>query len=362
MHRTNRLLIFALILILTACTSAGPGQPASTSGPTNTQESQGTRVLTVMTHDSFEISQDVVAQFETQQGVDVRFLKAGDAGTALNKAILSKDQPLADVFYGVDNTFLSRALEEGIFEPYRSPLLDVIPQKFQLDPGANALPVDYGDVCVNYDRAFYEQANLQPPESLADLPDERYRGQLVVENPATSSPGLAFLLATIGVYGEQGYLEYWNALVANDALVVNDWDSAYYGEFTLHGGTRPLVVSYGSSPPAEVYFAETPLDQAPTGVVTADRSCFRQIEFVGILAGTQQRELAQAWVDFMLSTTFQEDMPLNMFVYPVNPNAALPAVFSEYTVIPENTAELSPDSIAAGREGWIEAWTGVVLR
>jgi thiamine transport system substrate-binding protein len=356
-------LAFAALAALYACGATTPSPEAgreTVSVPSGQPASQA--VLTVMTHDSFEISEDVVTQFETEHDVDVRFLKAGDAGTALNKAILSKDNPLADVFYGVDNTFLSRALDEGIFEAYPSPLLEVIPEKFQLDPTMNALPVDYGDVCINYDRSFYESAGLIPPASLADLPEDRYSGQLVVENPATSSPGLAFLFATIGVYGEDSYLEYWNSLVANDVLVVNDWESAYYGEFTLHGGTRPLVVSYGSSPPAEVYFAETPIDRAPTGVVAADRSCFRQIEFVGILAGTQHRDLARAWVDFMLSKTFQQDMPLNMFVYPVNPAAALPQVFTENAVIPETTAELAPGLISTSREIWIQAWTEVVLR
>jgi len=352
--RTGKLVpvYLALALLLGAC--AGPGATASPQAQKP--------VLTVMTHDSFEVSQDVVTAFEERHGVELRFFKAGDAGTALNKAILSKQDPLADVFYGVDNTFLSRALSEGIFEAYPSPLLEAIPPSFQLDPTQHSLPVDYGDVCVNYDRAFYEQSGLEPPGSLDDLADERYRSQLVVENPATSSPGLAFLLTTIGTYGEDGYLDYWTALVANDVLVVNDWDSAYYGEFTLHGGTRPLVVSYGSSPPAEVYFAEQTPDRAPTGVMTAGRSCFRQIGFVGVLAGTPRPELARAWVDFMLSPTFQEDMPLNMFVYPVNPQAGLPAVFTGNTVIPEQTAEVPVERIDAMRESWIEAWTGVVLR
>jgi len=363
MHKLVKPVSLFLLLTLAACTStAPPPGGAESPGTASAVESPGPRLLTVMTHDSFEISEAVVAEFEAQYAAQVQFLKAGDAGTALNKAILAKDNPLADVFYGVDNTFLSRALNEGIFEPYRSPLLQNIPESFQLDPTAHALPVDYGDVCVNFDHAFYEGVGLQPPGSLADLTDEQFRGQLVVENPATSSPGLAFLLSTVSLYGEDGYLEYWRSLVENDVLVVNDWDSAYYGEFTLHGGTRPLVVSYGSSPPAEVYFAEQPPDQAPTGVITADKSCFRQVEFVGILQGTGQRELAQAWVDFMLSTTFQEDMPLNMFVYPVNPQAGLPAVFKENAIIPTATAELAPERIAEGREAWIQAWTGTVLR
>jgi thiamine transport system substrate-binding protein len=357
MGRNVFLSLLLAVLVSTGCT-ASPTTPASQVPGS----SAGRPVLTVMTHDSFEVSQAVVDAFEAQQAVELRFLKAGDAGTALNKAILSRLDPLADVFYGVDNTFLSRAIREDIFEAYASPLLDSIPDAYKLDPDNRALPVDYGDVCVNYDRGYYAGANLAPPETLQDLVDEAYRGQLVVENPATSSPGLAFLLATIGVFGDEGYLDYWSALVQNDVLVVNDWESAYYGEFSLHGGSRPLVVSYGSSPPAEVYFADPPIEEPPSGVVSAGASCFRQIEFVGILRGTEQRGLAEAWVDFMLSPTFQEDMPLNMFVFPVNSEAALPQVFKEHLVIPENTADVGADEIAQQREAWIEAWTGAVLR
>jgi thiamine transport system substrate-binding protein len=365
-NKVTNWIISALIagMIISACgpQTAAPETPQETA-PVDTEAPPGqVETLTVMGHDSVEVSEDVVAVFEEEHNVDVQFLKAGDTGTALNQAILSKENPLADVFYGVDNTFLSRALEEDIFEPYDSPMLDVIPDRFQLDPQNRALPVDYGDVCLNYEIAFFEEEGIEPPADLSDLTQPDYEGLLAVTNPATSSPGLAFLLATIGFFGEQDYLSYWEQLVASDALVVNDWETAYYTEFSVHGGTRPIVLSYGSSPPAEVFFAEEPPDQPPTGVVHENGSCFRQIEFVGVLAGTSKPELARAWIDFMLSPTFQEDMPLNMFVFPVNPNAELPDVFAKHLVIPEKTAELDPDTIDAQREAWIEAWNETVLQ
>jgi len=315
-----------------------------------------------MTHDSFAATEGVIKAFEQANNVTVKILPSGDAGTALNKAILSKNNPIADVFYGVDNTFLSRALSEDIFEPYHSPLLTDVPDSLKLDPQMRALPVDYGDVCPNYDKKYFADRGLNPPQSIADLIKPEYKGLLVVENPASSSPGLAFLLATIGRFGEDGYLDYWKSLVANEVLVVSDWETAYYTEFSVHGGTRPIVISYGSSPPAEVIFAETPISEPPTGVVTADRSCFRQIEFVGILKGTENRDLAEKWVDFMLSTTFQEDMPLQMFVFPANQKANLPQEFVNFTTIPSETAQVSPEEIAAKREAWIKAWTEVVIR
>ncbi len=324
--------------------------------------SPGPRTLTVMTHDSFAISDEVLAAFEEKYNVKVQFIEAGDTGTAVNKAILSKDNPLADVFYGVDNTFLSRALSEGIFEAYDSPLLKEIPDEFQLDPENRVLPVDYGDVCLNYQISYFEEHNLAPPETLEDLLKPEYADLLVVENPATSSPGLAFLFATIARFGENGYLDYWRGLVANGVKVVNDWETAYYTEFSQWGGERPIVVSYGSSPPFEVIFAEEPMDTPPTAVVTGPESCFRQIEFVGILKGTRNRRLARKWVDFMLSTQFQEDIPLQMYVFPVNPNAQLDETFQKYLAVPEQPAVLDPTIIASSRETWISNWTAVVLR
>jgi thiamine transport system substrate-binding protein len=321
-----------------------------------------TRILTVMTHDSFAVSEAVVAEFEEENQVQVQFLEAGDTGTAVNKAILSKDNPLADVFYGVDNTFLSRALEEDIFEPYLSPNLDRIDPSFQLDPSHNALPVDFGDVCLNYQKAYFSEHELAPPDSLEDLARLEYRGLLTVENPATSSPGLAFLLTTVAHFGEDGYLDYWKSLVENQVNIVNDWETAYYSAFSQAGGPDPIVVSYGSSPPFEVLFSEVPLEDAPTAAVTSPGTCFRQIEFVGILKGTENRELAEKWVDFMLSPDFQQDIPLNMYVFPVNPDAPLDETFQKYLVVPEITAEVSPEDIAHNREKWINDWTEAVLR
>jgi thiamine transport system substrate-binding protein len=315
-----------------------------------------------MTHDSFAVSEEVIKTFEAENNAKLVFLESGDAGTALNKAILSKGNPIADVFYGVDNTFLSRALEEDIFEPYDSSQLADIPDSFELDPQKRALPVDYGDVCLNYDKAFLGEKSLTPPRSLEDLLKPEYKGLLAVENPATSSPGLAFLLATIGHFGPDQYLDYWSGLVENEVLVVNDWETAYNREFSRSGGTRPLIVSYASSPPFEVLYADKPMDEPPTAAVTTAESCFRQVEFVGILKGGQNQDLAEKWVDYMLSPAFQEDIPLQMFVFPVNQNAVLDEVFTKFLVLPEQPAFVDPAAIAANRENWIQAWTEAVLR
>jgi len=349
-------------------TSPGTTQPVETSAaaPAATTAPAGAerRTLRVMTHDSFAISENVLAQFESQNNVTVQFLKSGDTGTALNKAILSKDNPLADVFYGVDNTFLSRALDESIFEPYDAPGLAAIPADFQMDPEKSALPVDYGDVCLNYDKAYFAEHKLAPPQTLDDLLKPEYKGLLVVENPATSSPGLAFLLATIGAYGENGYLDYWKKLQANDLQVVNDWEGAYYTEFSGSSGKgpRPVVVSYNSSPVFEVIYAQTPMDQPPTAAVVSDNTCFRQIEFVGLLKGAQNPDLGRLWIDFMLSPAFQEDLPMQMFVFPVNPQAKLGEAFVKFMQPVAKPVMVDPQEIAAKRETWLKDWTAAVLR
>ncbi len=358
----------ALAALTSACAPTGPApKPACTpaSAPAQiTLPTTAPATFTVMTHDSFTASEDVIKAFEQANNVKVAFLKSGDAGVALNKAILSQDAPLADVFYGVDNTFLSRALDSGIFEPYASPAVASVSPAFRLDPDNCALPVDYGDVCVNYDKAYFADKGLQPPQTLEDLTKPDYKSLLVVENPATSSPGLAFMLATVKHFGADKFLDYWKQLRGNDVKVDDGWETAYYTDFSGSSGKgpRPLVVSYASSPPAEVVFGNPPPAEAPTASVVGPEACFRQIEFVGILKGTKNRALAEKWVDFMLSEQFQADMPLQMFVFPVNSAVQLPEAFVKWAQIPAEPATLSPAEIAAHREDWIKAWTEAVIR
>ena len=262
----------------------------------------------------------------------------------MSKALLTAGNPQGDVLFGLDNTFLSRALEGDLFEPYESPLLDRVDGSYVLDPEHRVTPIDHGDVCVNYDKEWFASAEIEPPRSLDDLADERLEGLLVVENPATSTPGLAFLLATIARYGEPGWKDFWRTLREHDVLVVDGWEEAYNSRFTrAAGGNRPIVVSYASSPPAEVIFAKPRPEEAPTAVV-AD-SCFSQIEFAGVLRGARNEEGARELVDFMLSQRFQEDIPLSMFVFPVNREAKLPPEFVKLRGRPRG-----PARAAAGRD------------
>ncbi|MDH4104172.1 MAG: thiamine ABC transporter substrate-binding protein, partial [Thermoleophilia bacterium] len=232
-----------------------------------------------------------------------------------------------------------------------------------LDPEHRVTPIDHGEVCLNVDEAWFAEHGIDPPRTLEEVTLDRYRSLLVVENPATSTPGLAFLLATVARYGEMGWQDYWRRLRAQDVLVVDGWEEAYTVRFSGAAGSRgnrPIVVSYASSPPAEVIFRTPKPATAPTAVI--EDSCFRQIEFAGVLRGARNEEGARKLVDFMLSTRFQEDVPLSMFVFPVNRAATLPPEFVKFAIVPESPLDLPPEQIEANRDDWIRAWTDIVVR
>ena len=325
--------------------------------------------VTLVAYDSFPVADtsinDALATFTAETGINVEILIAGDTGTMLSKASLTAGNPEGDVMWGVDNALLARAIADDVFEPYvATGIADgsaaVADELLRLVPNGEATPVDFGDVCVNYDIGWFADRDLQPPTTLADLADPTYAGMLVVQNPATSSPGLAFLLATVDEFGADGWQEYWKQLGANGVEVVDSWTQAYYERFSwAGGGPTPMVVSYGSSPPAEVIFADPARDDAPTGVI--DDTCFRQVEFAGVLRGTSAPEAARRLVDFLVSERFQSELALNLFVYPANLDVELPEVFVEFAVVPDTARSLDPALIDAERATWIDDWTSLVL-
>jgi thiamine transport system substrate-binding protein len=344
------------LITLSACGSSDSGGGGSDS-----------KTVTLVSHDSWAVSKNVLADFEKQSGYQVKVLKDGDAGQAVNKAILTKDNPQGDVFFGVDNTLLSRALDNGLFQPYEAEGLDQVAGQYQLDADKHRVtPVDYGDICVNYDKKYFADHKLAPPTSFDDLVKPAYKNLLVTENASTSSPGLGFLLGTAARYGDDSWQDYWKKLKANGVKVVDGWEQAYNEEFSgsaggrKAGADRPLVVSYASSPPAEVIYGDPKPTTAPTGVAAG--TCFRQIEFAGLLSNARNSEGGKALIDFLVSKEFQEDMPLNMFVYPVVKGAAVPAEFTEYGPAAKDPETMDPAKIAADRDQWVKSWTSLVLK
>ncbi|MDX3520916.1 thiamine ABC transporter substrate-binding protein [Streptomyces scabiei] len=346
------------LVTLSACGSSSSDDAGSGAG---------SKTVTLVSHGSFAYSKDVLKAFEKKSGYKVKVLKSGDAGQAVNQAILTKDNPQGDVFFGVDNTLLSRALDNGLFQPYEAKGLSKVGAEYQLDKAEHRVtPIDSGDICVNYDKAYFSKKKIEPPQTFDDLIKPQYKNLLVTENASTSSPGLGFVLGTAAKYGDGGWEGYWKKLKANGVKVVDGWEQAYYQEFSgstdgrKAGGDRPLVVSYASSPPAEVIYAEPRPKTAPTGVATG--TCFRQTEFAGLLSNARNTEGGKALIDFLISKRFQEDMPLNMFVYPVVEGASVPAEFTEYGPAAKDPETMAPAKIAEKRDEWVKSWTSLVLK
>jgi thiamine transport system substrate-binding protein len=351
--------VTAAVMLATAC-----GSSAKHATPSGTASTVGPRISTVtlLTHSSFAASKDVLADFTKQTGYKVKIVQPSDAGVMVNEAIYRKKNPVADALFGVDNTFLTRALDAGIFDPYVARGLDTVPAELQADPQHRVTPVDESNVCVDTDTSWFGHDGRPPkPSSLDDLIDPRYKNLTVVENASTSSPGLAFLLATIAAKGENGWQAYWSALRRNGVRVDDDWTQAYQNDFTAGGakGDRPIVVSYGSDPAADVLGSSPHRDTPKVAVIAS--TCFRQIEYAGVLHGARNVPGAQALVDFMLSRRFQEDMPLQMYVNPIVPGATLPPVFAKWAVVPPHPYSIDPATISAKRNDWIKEWTDLVV-
>ena len=296
--------------------------------------------VTLIAYDSFITTDGVFDEFTRDTGYDVEVVTGGDAGELLAKAAVSAGNPEGDVLWGIDNTLLARATDADIYDG---------------EPTA----VDTGDVCLNVDTDWFASHSIAVPTGLDDLVKPEYKNLTVVPSAVTSSPGLAFLLASIAQYGD-GWQDWWRAFVSNGALIVDGWTRAYTVEFSgsTGAGDYPIVVSYGTSPPAEVIFADPPVESPGTAVV--ESGCFHQVEYAGVLRGTSNPDGAQQLVEYLTGKTFQSDIALNMFVYPVNPDVELPDVFTRFAVKPTNSLTIDPEVIADNQQTWLEQWLAIV--
>lgn len=369
MWRGLAAVVLTVVVVAGACssstpTSTGTVPPGVVNGELVRFDEPVT--LRVLAHDSFAVSQSVLDEFERATNVRVELVQNGDAVTMTNAAILTAGNPVADVVFGVDENLLGAVAAAGLLVPYRAVRLsDVDPSFVVVDDGL-VTPIDHGDVCVNFDRQALAQSRLPVPQGFDDLASPTLSGKFVVEDPASSTPGLAFMLATIARFGggddttaDAAWLRYWKALKANGVKVVDGWETAYYGEFSGGSGkgTRPLVVSYASSPPAEVSDTSLAVDATPTGVVAA--TCYRQTEFAGILRGARQPAAAAAFIEFMLGRSFQADLPGQMYVYPVVPDTPLPDTFAKYTAVVDEPLSLPYAEVAANRDRWVTQWSAL---
>lgn len=325
-------------------------------GDDDTPNQPGERTVVLITHDSFNARPELLEEFRKSSGIKIDIRKTGDAGALTNQLVLTKANPLGDVAFGVDNTFASRALKEGVFAEYRSPEADKGPRRYAIDATDRLTAIDVGDVCLNADPAAFASKGIPEPASYEDLADPKYRDMLVVEDPATSSPGLAFLLGTIAHFGEAGWQDYWAKLKANGVKVVSGWEEAYTQDFSGSSGKgpRPLVVSYASSPAAEVGQDGKPRTKALL------LTCFRQVEYAGVLTGARNPEDARKTLDFLISQQFQAEVAEQMYVHPTRDGVDLPAAWQGVVLRPSNPATVPPADIDANRERWVNQWRALV--
>lgn len=332
--------VAVLTVVLTGCAAGGENGTAD-----------GT--VTLVTHDSFAVSEELLAAFEAETGLEVVQVAPGDGGALANQLVLTADSPLGDAVFGIDNAFASRVIDEGVIEDYVSPDLDPSAEQY-LVGGLN--PVDVGDVCLNIDTGWFAEQGIAEPVTFDDLLEPEYRDLTVVTNPATSSPGLAMLLATIGTYGD-GWQEYWAQLNDNGLRVVDGWSDAYYVDFSaVEGGPRPIVLSYASSPA----FTVTEDGSATTTAALLD-TCFRQVEYAGVLSGAANPEGGQLLVDWLLSDAVQADIPESMYMYPANATVGIPAEWAQFAPLAPAPVDVTPEEIAENRDTWIEEWTQTVI-
>jgi thiamine transport system substrate-binding protein len=355
MHRWRALTTTAVVSLAlgTAACSVG-GTTGGTSG------SDGKTVV-VATHDSWAMSKKVLEEFTAKTGYTVKIEPNGDAGQLTNKLVLTKGSPIADMTYGIDNTFASRAVDEGVLADYTPKGLPSSASSYALKDPTDArqlTPVDYGDVCVNIDDAWFKQHKVTPPRTLDDLTKPEYKGLFVTPGASSSSPGLAFLLTTIAAYGDH-WPDYWSKLMANGTKITSGWSDAYEVDFTAGGGKgdRPIVLSYSSSPPFTIPKGAS----KPTTSALLD-TCFRQVEYAGVLKGAKNPAGAKAFIDFMTQKSFQQALPDNMYVYPVDRSVPLPADWAKYAKTASEPFTVPPAEIAKNRSTWLSQWSDVTTR
>lgn len=332
-------------LSVSACGVGGGSSSASDS-----------KTVTVMTHDSWAAPDDLIAEFEKSSGYTVKFETAGDAGEVTNKLILNKDAPNADVVFGIDNTLGMRAVDAGVLAPYDSSAASASAKKLALPESKDELTaIDYGDVCLNVDNVWFASHGLAAPTSLDDLIKPEYKDLFVTPSAVTSSPGTAFFLATVAKYGEDGWQDYWTKLRANGVKITSGWTDAYSVDFSggEGKGARPIVLSYASSPPFTVPEGAT---EPTTSAVLS--TCFRQVEYAGVVKGTDNEKGAEAFIDFISGDDFQKSIPDNMYMYPAS-DVPLPEEWAKYAPLSTDPLTVDPSVIAKNRDSWLKEWADI---
>ena len=302
--------------------------------------------LTIYTYDSF-VSEwgpgpSIEKIFEEKHNADVEFVAVDSAATLLNKVILEGDSSKADIVLGLDMNLFDLAEQSELFTTHN--INDInnlinLPLKWESN---KFVPYNYG-----YFSFVYNEANLAtPPKSMDELINST-NARIVIQDPRTSTPGLGLLTWMKALYGDKAGDE-WKKLNKKIISVTKGWTDAYYNFFMA--GEADMVLSYTTSPAAHIMFEER-YDILAT---TFEEGNYITIEFAGILNNSQNKDLANKFLNFMLSKEFQSVIPSTNIMYPVTNIKDLPEAFDKLDV--PNFIQMDPKEINKNKEKWIDEW------
>ena len=324
--------------------------------------------LRILTYDIAAFSDEMLAEFTNQTGYPVEMIRTDDSGGILEQLLQTQQAQQADLAIGLDNTYLQTALNFCLLQAHNASASDISETALEPYDGPLALPFDRGDVCLNYDETRVDGTNLTVPTSLWNLTEPEWNGLAAFPSPVTSSPGRAFMSATIDYFENDedntpDAFDWWKAMAANGAIFTTGWTEAYeihysggYGEWVEgHLGDAAMTVSYCHSPGVEAFYGG---NWTKSTSLTLPRSSFHQVEYAGVINGGTELEAANAFITYLLSEEVNRDMPENNLMQSVLVNATWPETdgYAYHTDLPELNAEISNERIADEMEDWLSAW------
>jgi len=320
----------------------------------------GTEKLVVYTYSSFAswgAAPFIEEAFEKKHDVDVQFVATGDARMMLTKLLTEREagRPGADVFVGVGSVDLSMARGEDLFVPLTGediPNLASVREDLLIDPTNSLIPYEHSYVTLVYDSQVLAVEDV--PLTFEQLLDPKYKKMLILEDPRTSSVGLAFLLWTIHQYGDPGYLDYWRKLLPNVLTITQGWSAAY--DLFL-AREAPIVVSFST----DTAYSVIEEGSARYKVMLLNSQGYRSIYLMGIVKGTKQQGLCKELLDFVLSPEVQERISTTEWMFPANRKTLLPVLFYQNAVFPPDPVMVPSERIGENLDRWLLEWAGIIV-
>lgn len=322
--------------------------------------------LTIVTYDIIALSDDMLEEFTNNTGYEINMIRTDDAGGILENLLLTKEAPQADLALGLDNTYLQTALDNCLLGPHSANVPDLDPLALTPYSGEMAVPFDQGYVCLNADIEALEENNVSFPSTLEELTGEQWKGRTAFPSPTTSSPGRAFMTATIDYFERQATMDamtWWEAMADNDAIFTSGWTEAYETHYSGgygiwgegHIGDAWLTVSYCHSPGVEAYYGG---NYTISKAIDIDYASFHQVEYAAKVNGGGSSSAVDAFIEYLLSDEVNKNMPENNLMYSVLDNEDMPETdgYRYHSPIPSNPSEITAERIDVEMDGWLMDW------